>query len=426
MIRFHYTIYQKLQILDLIRTGQLARLAEQFAHITQKQVDEWLEKEDQMGSLSLEKQQTTYILHPGPQIKYPELFQFLYQLVKDQRQERRAITVNYLISQALKEEPSIRHLSPSGQKSLIARFMEYFKLSIREITGFSGARPEQLSEEQKTSIEEFKREYRRLIETHQIPPENVFNMDQTGIWYENPSSRTIDFRGSQEVSAQVNGDDKKRLTLFSLINAKGEIFPQLFVFKGTRDGRIHQELQEYNDYYFRFTAQENAWTDRENLLEWIFTIWKPLVSPVQGAKLLLIDAYPLHKEVLSKFMAHNIYVLLIPKGLTWALQPLDAGYFKVYKDELKKLWLHNQGKCYATEKDKRRAIIQDLVEVTDIMNGKDNSVYWRKQGLDYESNMIQIPQNQFVSGIAQENNQIRSSSPMMIENEASDDNLFTN
>ena len=153
-------------------------------------------------------------------------------------------------------------------------------------------------------------------------------------------------------------------------------------------------------------------------------IWKPLARYTQGCKLLLLDSYPLHKEMLRHFIDNNIYVLFIPTGLTWALQPLDGGYFKVYKDELKKIWSHNQGTHYETEKDRRRAIIEDLKVVTNLMADKDNSVYWRKQGLDYETNMIEIPQNIFRNEIEEENGQMRSNSPMMIEDEPSNDNLF--
>lgn len=415
MIRFHYTIYQKLQILDLVRSGQLSKLVEQFPSVTQKQVHDWGEKEDQMRRLPLEKQMTTYIVHQGPEMKYQELFQFLYQIVKDMRQERLAVSVTNLITLAEAEDSRFSALSSSGKRSVINRFMEYFNLSIREITGYSGARPEQLEEEEKASIESFKNEYKRLIETHKIRPENVFNMDQTGIWYENPLSRTIDFIGAREVCAKVSGDEKKRLTLFTLINTTGEIFPQLAVFKGVRDGRVKKEVEGYDEWELRSTAQENAWTDGYVILEWIFKIWKPLLTHRQGNKLLLLDSYPLHTDLESKFISNGIYVLYIPTGLTWALQPLDGGFFKVFKDELKKIWSRNQRNSPLKEQDKRKAIIEHLKEVTYLMMGKDNSVYWKKQGLDYESNLIEFYEMEV------ENDQ-RENNSMLVED--SDENLF--
>lgn len=44
MDRFYYTVKQKLFILELVRTGQIMKLASQFSAITQKQIDDWQKK----------------------------------------------------------------------------------------------------------------------------------------------------------------------------------------------------------------------------------------------------------------------------------------------------------------------------------------------------------------------------------------------
>ena len=130
MQRFHYTVKQKLQILDLIESGQIFRLSTLFPSISQKQINEWQEKQGEMRQISDTKKDTTYTLHSGPPQKYPELFQFLHKSVKELRQQKRAVTVDYLQSLAEIEEPSIKHLSKSGKRSLIERFMVHFGLSI--------------------------------------------------------------------------------------------------------------------------------------------------------------------------------------------------------------------------------------------------------------------------------------------------------
>lgn len=106
-------------------------------------------KEEEMKSLSDEQKSTRYTLHKGPPLKHKELYQFLYQNVKDLRLNRELVTVDRLIGLAQEEDDSIKELSLKGKISLIRRFMTYFKLSIRETTGTSGFREEQASEEQK-------------------------------------------------------------------------------------------------------------------------------------------------------------------------------------------------------------------------------------------------------------------------------------
>ena len=163
MQRFHYSIKQKLEILELVRTGQLMRLALDFPKVTQKQINEWSEKEEQMRALSVEERQSKYILHSGPTQKYKELYQYLYQIVKVLRYDRRAVTVDYLISVAEQEDASVRQLQYSGKRSLIYRFMDYFKLSNRVITGNSGLNAEQMTEEKKTLIDDFRQQFQRKI-----------------------------------------------------------------------------------------------------------------------------------------------------------------------------------------------------------------------------------------------------------------------
>ena len=89
------------------------------------------------------------------------------------------------------------------------------------------------------------------------------------------------------------------------------------------------------------TFQENSWTDDLVLLEWIFTAWCSIAAMTPSVKLLILDSYPLHKEarLLSELDTHVLYA---PIGLTWAVQLMDAGFFKATKDKLRKIWTSNQ------------------------------------------------------------------------------------
>ena len=117
-------------------------------------INEWQASENQMRALSEDQQRTKYTLHPSSSQKYVELFQYLYQIVKVLRSDRRAISVNYLMAIAEGEDARFRKLTLAGKRSLIHRFLEYFNLSIRAGTGYSGYTTEQLPEEQKNQTEE--------------------------------------------------------------------------------------------------------------------------------------------------------------------------------------------------------------------------------------------------------------------------------
>ena len=69
--------------------------------------------------------------------------------------------------------------------------------------------------------------------------------------------------------------------------------------------------------------------------------------------------------------------------MTFTLQPLDQGFHKVLKDELKKIWVASQGQGSETEKEKRKALALAVKDVWLTMTDKDNKVYWGKAGLEY-------------------------------------------
>jgi len=227
-------------------------------------------------------------------------------------------------------------------------------------------------------IDSFKAEYRRLIQSYQIPANHIFNMDQTGILYENIASKTIDFSGNREVPVKTQGDEKKRVTLFSLMDAEGWLYTQLVVYKGARDATIKAEVENYDNETTFHTTQENAWCDGYVLIDWLYKIYHPIVRHKQGPKLLIVDSYPLHEDFKAKFAENDTHVLFVPKGLTWYLQPLDCGFFKVYKDNLKKKWIQSQQTVFINEKAKRAALSNILKETYALMLDNDNTVFWKK------------------------------------------------
>lgn len=174
---------------------------QQFPNVTNKMIDEWKEKENEMRSLPLETQTTHFILHPGPEKKYKELYQFMLQTFKDLRAENKAVTTDFLLELAEKEEPQLEELTIKGKRSLINRFMKFNGLSVKEITGYSGSKPEDLPEDQQALITEFYQKFEEIIQRKNIPVSNIFNMDQTAVYYENPTSKTIEVVGTREVCA---------------------------------------------------------------------------------------------------------------------------------------------------------------------------------------------------------------------------------
>ena len=411
--RFYYTLKQKLYILDLVKSDRIWRLYAEFPKVTQKQIDHWISQEMEMRALPQQKQVSKYTLHKGPSIKYKDLYGFLYQTVKEMRVERLAVTVDLLIRIACAECPEVLELSDKGRTSLIRRFMDFFGLSIRCTTGTSGFRQEQATDDQLANCEAFRRRFKQIIVQKMIPIQSVFNMDQTGINYENPPSRTIDFAGSREVPVQTRNGEKKRLTLFTLFNAAGTLFRQMAIMKGVPRGRVHGEVSECDDITTLHYCQENAWCSQLALEEWHEQIWRPIAESQPGPKLLVLDSYPLHLDATALLSRFDTTVLFVPTGLTFALQPLDCGFFKVFKDELKKLWVLDDDFHPRTEADRRARIITQVKGCWQLMAGKDLGVYWDKSQLQYPFEDIEYVQRQVLATVSDQDD--LQNSPVMIQ-----------
>jgi hypothetical protein len=69
-------------------------------------------------------------------------------------------------------------------------------------------------------------------------PRFVLNMDQTNSKFGNSPGQTIDQRGARTINMRTGTDDSKRCTVALTVTASGEMVPPMFIYKGTRYGRI--------------------------------------------------------------------------------------------------------------------------------------------------------------------------------------------
>lgn len=379
--RFHYTVAQKIHILNSAEENK----DEENSHpITSGQLRAWTENQEKFRNLSPSKQRSTYIVHPGPKIKYADLYTFLYSELKERRHEMLAVNHDVLIGLAMEADPRIRTLSQNGKRSMIDRFMKLFDLSLRTINSTRTSEEQIPIQEEEVLIESFKADFLQTIENYGVRRQDIYNMDQSGLNYEVVPRRTIELRGTQRVNVAVNGGEKKRATIFSLINAAGEKFKQYVIIKGVYRARIHDSIQEHNDEFNQFSAQKNAWTDYDQLNNWLVSVWYPIAQSNNRPKILLLDSYPLHLDLKSEFEKFNTIVKFVPKGLTWTLQPLDSLYHQRYKALAKSYFLMNQKRQARTEEEWRLFLIQCVKEVygqitTDVAKGS-----WRSAGLEFQ------------------------------------------
>ena len=65
----------------------------------------------------------------------------------------------------------------------------------------------------------------------------IFNMDETPMWFELPSSRTLEFSGGRTVPVKSCGAEKRSFTVTLAVAADGKKIPPAVIFKGVRTPR---------------------------------------------------------------------------------------------------------------------------------------------------------------------------------------------
>ena len=170
--------------------------------------------------------------------------------------------------------------------------------------------------------------------THEVPPERVFNLDETALtvlmlsptgWAKiNDAKDKIRFLGS---------DEKRVITLTLVVSRKGDMSAQIIF--GGKTSRVHPDAPPPD--WCLYSHSENHWTSVTTLQE----ICQFMSDKVHGEKfIMLMDLCPVHccRDFLdwSHEALPNMLLAFVPPGMTAQLQPLDRAYMRTVKNEIRK------------------------------------------------------------------------------------------
>ena len=173
------------------------------------------------------------------------------------------------------------------------------------------------------------------------PPSSIGNCDETPLFYEYPSKRTIESVGAKNIPVMSFGGDKTKCTVLLSALADGTKLPPFVIFQ-LKTGRVLPRVPP--GIHVKCTYQAAGVCDTRTYLEWFEKVWLPYVVRGGGVfakpKLLFLiaDAYRSHYGPEVKKMASENRILLgiVPSGMTKYLQPLDVCIMKPFKDYVKR------------------------------------------------------------------------------------------
>lgn len=177
----------------------------------------------------------------------------------------------------------------------------------------------------------FKVPFRNMIEENNYLLEQIFNADETGLWWKKMPSRT--YLSKNEKTAPGFKVSKERITLLLCSNASGDFMAKPFFINKSLNPRSMKGCNKNNlPVYWR--ANKKAWMTTRLFKDWFFNCFVPDVENYLKKKnlafkvLLLLDNAPSHSIELNH---PNVQIVFLPPNTTSLLQPLDQGIIATFK-----------------------------------------------------------------------------------------------
>ncbi|KAG2215771.1 hypothetical protein INT45_009412, partial [Circinella minor] len=322
---------------EKITQSELARWAKDEFKLDklpgQQTISDILKKEEEYMAMTEHRLNAKKIREPA----LPELELLLAQYITDMANASQPISMASIIHQA-KIQCRRRQLEvpEDFQFSIgwLTKFMRRYGFKSRRIHGESG--------EVEVNADNIQDEFNAVkAKISEFPPERIYNIDETGLFYKQVPRRTISKQSIGGLKV-----DKNRITVVCVCNADGShrISPYFIGRYETGqgfNGKISNAYKYYNN--------TKAWMTKEIFRKILRKIDSAVYAAHKGKRvLLLMDNAPSHKNLDIKL--ENIEICMLPPNTTSHYQPLDAGIIAAFKKKYRAMLFHqatiryNEGK----------------------------------------------------------------------------------
>lgn len=185
------------------------------------------------------------------------------------------------------------------------------------------------------SADLFKKEFQRIIDRHGFMPDQVYNADESGLYWKCLPSKTL--ASSAEKSAPGHKSSKERITIMCCANASGEHKLKLLCVGKAKNPRSFKgtEMKHFPVHYYH---NKSAWMTREIFKSWFHSKFVPQVTDFLKSKglpvnaVLFLDNAPSHPHESELTSADGkIFVSYLPPNVTALIQPMDQGVIVTLK-----------------------------------------------------------------------------------------------
>lgn len=163
----------------------------------------------------------------------------------------------------------------------------------------------------------------------QYKPEDIYNADETGVFWRMLPDRTLSFSG-EKCSGGKNS--KERLTVLLCANLTGTDKLTPFVIGKSAKPRAFRGVKTLP---VEYAANKKAWMTSATFVNWLNTFDRRMKREKRSI-LLLLDNCPAHPHHVK---LSNIKLLFLPPNTTSVSQPLDQGIIQSFKSHYRRRML---------------------------------------------------------------------------------------
>lgn len=229
-----------------------------------------------------------------------------------------------------------------------------------------------------------------VVKKWQIPPELVFNFDESWISPQDKASRCRVAHVRGDIPTKKQGNPREHYTLVGCISAAGRALPEFYIIPPRkRVAPILERIHLDNNY---ITQSAKGWMSNETLAQWMRDQLIPAINEIRGNDrdrhaLIIADAHASRydKAIECALKRENIHMIILPAKTTALLQPLDVGIYGPYKTYLKE---YCKSSGIEAVLDASRNAFSDAFTRSNILNA------WKRTTLlsdDHSSILSQLP-----------------------------------
>jgi hypothetical protein len=218
----------------------------------------------------------------------------------------------------------------------------------------------------RSTIEDWFKTYRQLLDQHHIHPGMIFNCDETMLKTIKRQAKVITRRDDPDPYTPYPDKEPEHITILNCISADGtSLTKPLIIFPLKTMPPLQHQVTDA----FLISGQSSGWMTSPAFATYIAQYFAPEIDikrralglPPDAPALILYDAASVHfgvdfDDLKRRF---NIHVLLLPAHSSPVLQPLDMVVHGVFKQQVSKLFEYVEGES-ARDRRNRLCMIASL------------------------------------------------------------------